>query len=284
MTRLTKEMIEEIEGDLEITEHRLRKAIGMDLRSLALRAVGLEADADVSKFSAAIVPVTSGLGVTPGFVSSVATILARLGMEAAVTNATDVAGMAEGIRMGSDMVFMADDNVFMAHPVGTWEVIDNAACTALGFVQALEEAADGLGGKEVVVIGLGRVGSFAVAELLARGARPIGVDIDPRALMRARDRFGIPCSGDLKRVMPAADLVVHACPAPVRGELVKEGAIISAPGVPCGFDAIGYGRAGLIMHDMLPTGVAVMAAQACRALMAANVANYPMEWGLAVHE
>ncbi|HQM67624.1 MAG TPA: 3-methylornithyl-N6-L-lysine dehydrogenase PylD [Methanomassiliicoccales archaeon] len=284
MTRLTREMIEEIEEELEIMEYRLRRAIGMDLRSLALKSVGLEADADVSKFSAAIVPVTSGLGVTPGFATSVANILARMGMEAIVTNATDVAGFAEGVRMGSDMVFMADDNIFMAHPVGTWEVIDNAACTALGFVQALEEAAGGLDGKEVVVIGLGRVGSFAVAELLARGARPIGVDIEPTALMRARERFGIPCWGDLGRVMPTADLVVHACPAPVKGELVKEGALIAAPGVPCGFDAVGYERAGLIMHDMLPTGVAVMAAQACRALMVANIANYPAEWGLAVHE
>ncbi|MCL2786298.1 MAG: hypothetical protein FWD81_03650, partial [Methanomassiliicoccaceae archaeon] len=41
--------------------------------------------------------------------------------------------------------------------------------------------------------------------------------------------------------------------------LIQEGAVISSPGVPYAFDEEGERRAKMIIHDVLPLGVAVMA-------------------------
>jgi len=43
---------------------------------------------------------------------------------------------------------------------------------------------------------------------------------------------------------------------------VKEGAIISSPGIPYPFDELGIKRAKMIIHDPLDIGAAVMAVQA----------------------
>lgn len=283
MTRLNGRMIQEIRIGLLDTERRLRDTIGMGLQSLAFKAADLRPDSDVSKLTASVVPVTSGQGVTPGFAHSVKEILEHVGIWAEVTSYTDVAGFAEAANLGSDLIFMADDEQFVAHPLGTWTIVDNAECTALGFVQALEEAAEGLRNKEVLVIGLGRVGMHAISHLQSRGASVLGLDIDPNAILRARDRYGLRCTLESERAIGEAELIFHASPSPVRGDLLREGVIISAPGVPLAYDHAAQQRAAAIIHDMLPTGVAVMAAKACKSILSGLAVRECEEWGLQIN-
>ncbi|MCG7841135.1 MAG: 3-methylornithyl-N6-L-lysine dehydrogenase PylD [Methanomassiliicoccales archaeon] len=284
MTRLTGAMIKEMrEGLLEV-ERKLLDSIGMDLHSLAYKAADLDQYVDISRISAAIIPITSGKGVTPGFAPSIRDILTHVGMEADMTRTTDVTGFVEAVNEGYDLAFMADDEKFIAYSIGTWNVVDNAECTALGFVQAMEEASGGLWGRPVLVIGLGRVGNHAVHHLISRGAIVSGLDIDPIALDRARARFGIECTNDPHRAIPNADLIFHACPGMVDGDLVKTGAIISAPGVPFGFDSRTIAKAGTVMHDMLPIGVAVMAAKAVKSTVSGLDVKSEADWRLIVND
>lgn len=283
MTRLNGRMIQEIRIGLLDTERRLQDTIGMGLQSLAFKAADLRPDSDVSKLTSSVVPVTSGQGVTPGFAHSVKEILEHVGIWAEVTSFTDVAGFAEAVNNGSDMIFMADDEQFVAHPLGTWTVVDNAECTALGFVQALEEAAEGLRNKQVLVIGLGRVGMRAIPHIRSRGASVLGLDIDPNTLLRARERYGIRCTLDSERAISEADLIFHASPSPVPGDLLRDGVIISAPGVPLAYDHKAREKAAVIIHDMLPTGVAVMAAKACKSILSGLAVREYEEWGLQIN-
>lgn len=284
MTRLTGPMIDRIREDLQETDERLRRSICLDLRSLAFKAADLDPSVDISRITAAVVPITSGQGITPGFTLSIQEILTHMGLEADVTKATDVAGFVEAVRGGYDLAFMADDEVFVAYPIGTWNIVDNADCTALGFVQALEEASGGLWGRRVVVIGLGRVGTYAVDHLISRGAIVSGLDIDPLAIERTRAKFGIECSNDPARSLPHTDLVFHSCPAKVNGHLLKEGVIISAPGVPFGFDDVAVAKASLVIHDMLPTGVSVMAAKAVKSTASGLTMKSEQTWRLTAND
>lgn len=100
-----------------------------------------------------VVPITSGLGVISGFSESVNSIVGRLGMDSRFTTKTDVAGFSEGVESGADIIMMADDNRFIAYNTRVNRFIDNWTGTALGYSIALKNAAGGLEGKEVVVIG-----------------------------------------------------------------------------------------------------------------------------------
>lgn len=66
--------------------------------------------------------------------------------------------------------------------------------------QALESAGLGEGGLAVVV-GLGGVGGYAAQLAKARGARVVGLDIDPDKLSRADD-FGLDYAVDVRRAEP----------------------------------------------------------------------------------
>lgn len=93
-----------------------------------------------------------------------------------------------------------------------------------------------LAGRTVVDVGCG--GGRAVAELAGRGARAIGVDLDPEMIAVARDRcpagefqVGDACALPLETGSVAgyrADKVLHMLPDPVRA--VAEARRVLAPG------------------------------------------------------
>lgn len=284
MTRLTANMVSKIREGLMETDKTLFDTIGLDLRRLACRAANLDSESNLTGINVAVIPVTCGKGITPGFTVSVKEILLHLGMNAEVTTGTDVTGFSEAIREGYDLAFMADDETFIAHPIGTSAIVDNSECTALGFVQAMEEAARGLNGKRVVVVGLGKVGSHAIHHLLLRGALVTGLDLNREAISRARNRFGISCFDVSCTPLHEADLIFQACPGRVDDRLVKNGSIIAAPGVPFIFEGNAKARSCVVIHDMLPTGVAVMAAKAVKNMNPGLAFHSISEWRLTVND
>lgn len=284
MTRLTADMVCRIREGLTETDRNLVGAIGLDLRGLACRAANLDSKFDLTSISAAVIPVTCGKGITPGFTASVKEILSHLGMSAEVTSATDVAGFSEAVRDGYDLAFMADDEMFIAHSIGTSAVVENSECTALGFVQAMEEAAHGLQGKKVTVIGLGKVGSHAIHHLQARGAAVTGLDVDHEAIVRASTRFGIGCLDIGCVSLGEAELIFQACPGRLDDRLVKKGSVVVAPGVPFIFEDGDKARSCTVIHDMLPTGVAVMAAKAVKNMNRELALHGVSEWRLTVND
>ena len=262
MTRLTDEMVKDIIGSLDSTNDMLVSLTGMDTLELACDAIGIVPEMlDLRGIKVGVVPVTSGKGIIKKFSESVAEIVQKLGMEAFVTEYADVTGLAEALSSGAEMIFMADDIKFIAINTTNGRFSNNSFSTAAGYVSALKGAAGGLAGKDVLVIGAGRVGGIA-AELMAdMGARITIFDIDKNAMKELSDRINAKMTDDLSGAISSHVLVFNASPAAIDGRDVKEGTIFSSPGIPFSFDETGIKKAEKIIHDPLDIGAAVMAVQ-----------------------
>lgn len=259
MTRLTPDLIEGVPDDKIDLDSRLLRMTGKTVKGLATEAAGLEGDPDLSGFRVACVPITSGLGVIGGFSKSVDAIVRRLGMQSYVTEGTDVQGFSEAVEEGVDLIMMADDTKFVAYNTHENRQTNNSWGTAMGYSVALKNAAGGLEGKDVLVIGAGFVGTEAVQILKAMGANVSVTDINFQKALSLQERFGVSALQDAEDAISKHLYILNAAPATFPGKLVREGAVISTPGVPHYFDEEAIGKAKAIIHDPLEIGTAVMA-------------------------
>ena len=105
---------------------------------------------------------------SPASAECVAAILGHLGCDAWVTAQPDVRGWQAAVAGGAEVIFAADDYRFVALNIRTGVCVDDDPATADGFVAALDAAAGGVGGRNVLVLGLGPVGRAAAAPAAAR--------------------------------------------------------------------------------------------------------------------
>ncbi len=257
MTRLTSDDIEDVWDGARL-DTRLEAATRRTVRELAMEAAGLPGGMDLSSFSVVSVPITSGLGEIGGFAQSLDAIARHLGMRSHVSNVPDVSGFAAAVESGADIVLMADDDRFVAYNTVTGTVADNARCTALGYSYALRDAAGGLAGKEVLVMGAGFVGSEAVRILRDMHAMVSVTDIDAEKARRLAVYEGVGWIEDVREAVSTHRLILNATPGTIPGQDMIQGAIVSSPGVPYSFDDEAGRRAKAIIHDPLEIGAAVM--------------------------
>jgi len=261
MTRLTEDAVKDIPSRISDLDTELERILGMDMRNFACRAMSVTAEKiNFGDYKAAIVPVTSGKGIIGGFSRSVAAAVETMGLRSFVTEACDVTGISEAFSSDADIIFMADDERFIALNTRTRSFSDNIWSTAKGYVTALKIAEDGLEGKDVLVIGAGRVGTEAVKILLKEGASVEVTDILPHKAKMLESRYErVRATADVRQAIKDNRLILNASPGKIPGELIRPGAVISSPGVPYAFDSEGEERAKVIIHDVLSLGVAVMA-------------------------
>jgi len=218
---------------------------------------------------AAIVPVTAGRGIIEGFSEAVASILNHIGINASITESSDVAGMAEALEGHAELIFAADDNEFVAMNFATKRISRNATATARAYVVALDRLAKGLDGKSVLVIGIGNVGSEAVATLISRGARPLVVDVDKRRIKNLDEKFPgqIRVVPTVTQALRRTSLIIDAAPARniIRSSMITDDTMISAPAIPLGLTQAALRRINpqSLIHDPLQLGVATMAVETC---------------------
>jgi pyrrolysine biosynthesis protein PylD len=262
MTRLTEDVIKDVPSKMPCLNHELEKRIGMDLKNFACYTMNMNADdVDFKNYRVAVVPITSGKGIIGGFSLSVATAIKTLGMCPFITGACDVSGISEAFSSDADIIFMADDERFVALNTRTRSFSDNVWSTAKGYVTALRLAEGGLDGKRVLVIGAGRVGTEAVKLLRKEGASVEVTDILPEKAKALESRYDcVKAIPDVALAIKNNRLILNASPGKIPGGLIQQGAVISSPGVPYAFDEEGERRAKVIIHDVLSLGVAVMAA------------------------
>jgi pyrrolysine biosynthesis protein PylD len=278
MTRLREEDVAQIPGRLSVYDARLKGTTGASLRQIACRGAGVEEALIVDvldRVRVAAVPVRSGLGVIGGFSRAVAAIVSHLGFESFVTERCDVAGMAEGIERGGDVLMLADDHRFVAIIPGRKHVVDNDQATARGFVAGLELMKGGLSGESALVLGCGPVGVAAAKALLDRGADITLVDIDQeRALAALRD-MGKEASQRIRLEDPAPTalerygLIFEATNSGnfIEAAHLTPNTFVAAPGMPCGLTPEAMVRhRDRILHDALEIGTATMAVQAAATL------------------
>jgi pyrrolysine biosynthesis protein PylD len=270
MTRLTGEIIQSIKDDLAIYDGELQRKTGLSLRQLACRASGIgEAEARklLGSILVGVVPVTSGEGMIEGFCEAVAGIVSHLGATSFVTRSSDVAGLAEAIERGATVVFLADDDRFIAVGISSRSVVDNSEATARGYIAALDALAGGLKDRPVLVLGAGQVGKKALDALKGLGARAAVYDPDPEKIRGLGTESGIVVEEDLESALKKYSLLVDASPAAgiIRERHVKPDTVIAAPGLPLGLCPGALVIIGdRIIHDPLQIGVATMVLMAAR--------------------
>jgi pyrrolysine biosynthesis protein PylD len=239
----------------------LKEKTGLSLLELAAKAAGRDA-AELRRLGGdvlvAAVPVTAGLGVIGQFAQSVAAIVRTAGFNCMVTEKSDVDGIYEAYQAGADLIFIADDDRFLAINTKAGKLGENNLATAAGYVAALEAMMNKKGAvmddAPVLVLGYGPVGCHAEEILLSKGARVTVFDKDPfqGKPNRPQDIVHFP-------------YVIEATPQPawIHKDMLAPDALIAAPGIPLGLDP----EAGEIfkkqlVHDMLDIGTATMLAMA----------------------
>ena len=269
MTRLTRFHIEQTLAQLHDIDERLRIRVNTGLLGVALRTIGVEekdAAILISK-RVAVVPLTLGQGVIPGFSESVAAIARHIHLDAVVTQDVDVSGIAGAFADGSDIVVLADDARFVAINIKSGAVADNDRATGEGFAALLCMMAGDVAGQPCGVIGCGPVGTFAALRLARMGANLTVCDSDAR---RGRQLVGrIQKKSDVKicwvdnvaALLSRTRYVVDASPASdiISAENISPDTVIAAPGVPLGLTSAALNCIGTnFYHDNLPLGVATM--------------------------
>ncbi|MDW7675402.1 MAG: 3-methylornithyl-N6-L-lysine dehydrogenase PylD [Bacillota bacterium] len=273
MTRLTEKDIKGLTYELKLYDADLYRKTGMTLLQIACTAAGLSIDYFLQQSASkkvAVVPITVGQGIIGSFASSIQGVTNYLGFETFVTEETDVTGIAKGVINGADILFMADDNKFIAVNLEKKLIIDNGKATGRGFVAAMQGLANGLKNKEVLVIGAGQVGSEAISYLLSIGAKVAFLDSDPMKTKALIEQYpdklsSLKIESNLNQALLNYKYIVDACPlaAFMTQDNLHPEAKVAAPGVPLGLTADLYSTyQHNVIHDPLQIGVATMLAMA----------------------
>lgn len=267
MTRLITEWISEMEDTAADWSDRLREQTGLDYMGLASAVSGnsIEKLMKASEnMKVAAVPITSGLGVIGSFAESIAAIVRAMGFDAFVTEATDVNGLYEAKVKDADIVFMADDDRYIALNMHTGAIGDNNIGTAAGYVELLRNMAGGLEDKPVAVLGYGIIGQLMAGNLAKAGARVAVYDKDENKKSRVdADGYLWIYHDELKEYHYMADGTCEGEWLELSDLAEKEkgepDVMMAAPGIPLSLtDEAKAAMDGRYVHDMLEIGTVVM--------------------------
>jgi pyrrolysine biosynthesis protein PylD len=266
MTRLSSDLISGIAETIDAFDIELVQRTGLTLRQIAARTAGISEEALCTCFETecvAAIPITSGQGVIKGFTKAVQAIIQHLGCPSFITENCDAAGLAEGIEKGASILFLADDIRFVAINLSFKRVVDNDLATGWSYAYALDACAGSLQGRNILLIGAGRVGKNALHALDRLGANVAVFDIDGSKVQHLIDEYRIKQEKNLSDALDRYTLILDASPAPdiIHPEHIKPETLIAACGIPIGLSdkarALVEGR---LIHDPLQLGTAAMLA------------------------
>ena len=272
MTRLKTDDIVDIVPKLDVFDTRLRSQTGQSLKGLAGLAAGTGPNAWLARLSettVGVIPFSCGQGIITHFSQTLAGIIRHLGGSVFVASASDVTAIADACCRRADILFMADEDRFVALDLHWRHIVDNAEMTGRGFALGLSLMAGGLTGKSVLVIGCGKVGTGAADYLLEQSARLAVYDVDRSAADALIRRTGgrIALEPDLEAALSCGDLILDASPGAgiIRAAHINRKTMVAAPGMPCGVTAAAGEKLGRrLLHDPLRIGVAGMLAAVIR--------------------
>jgi pyrrolysine biosynthesis protein PylD len=264
---------------LDAYDAELLTKTGRTLRGIACFVAGQNEPNIASRLSGiqvGVVPVQWGAGRIDRFAETVGDILNHLGFQSFVTRQADVSGLAEAYTKKADLIFLADDDQFVALNTKTRQVVYNAAATGSGFAGGLALMAGGLTEQKVLVLGCGPVGRAATASLLNYGATVSVYDINRDragnlAIEMDRGRRGdIRVEADLQQALSRHRLVMDATDAAeiIQDREISADTYMAAPGVPLGLSHAALKKIShRLLHDPLQIGVATMALEASRQIL-----------------
>ncbi len=268
MTRLIEEWIKTIGSSIRDYEFDLMKKTGLSLVALAAAAGEMPEERirnAAANIKVGVIPFTSGQGIIGSFSESVAAVCEGMGFQCFIAEGTDVDGIYKARQNGAEILFMADDDRFIALNLKTGNLAENNQATVKGFLAALGSAAGGLKDKEVLVIGCGPVGREALQLLRVQQANPVAYDKNPFILSKvaAQGYDTITHSSQIA----AYPLVFDASSEGswLKKSMLHPELIMAAPGVPLSLDQEAFEiYKDHLIHDYLPIGVATMLALVCK--------------------
>ena len=276
MTRLRTEDIKHISQELKAYDQQLLNKTGNALKGIALHAVDLldyEFEEIIKSFKVCVIPLTCGQGVINRFSDTVSGIISHLGFHSFVAQKSDGVGIAEAFEKKSDIIFLADDYRFVAINVHTKYVSDNDEMTAKGFVAGLDLMAGGLKGKNVLVIGCGKVGSYTAKILVIMGVLVSVCDINPQPASTLQKEIAdvlnitIQIDNHWHSTPGKYHCIIDATPAAdlIDSTVITPETCVAVPGVPCGLSPEARKKlSNRYLHDPLQIGVATMVIDACK--------------------
>lgn len=220
---------------------------------------------DFGKIRSAVVPITSGKGIIPGFSEAVFSILKFIGCKVFITTKTDIAGFFEAFQKKVDLIFAADDELFSVFNLGARKAIENSFATGKAYAAALELVAKNIENKEVLVIGVGKVGISAIKYFLEKKARVVIFDRDKERLKLVKKEFSsVRIESNLDSILPEIKLILIAAPAKdlIQEHHVNYETIIACPAIPIGVTKVAWKmiKPTRFIHDPLQLGVISMLA------------------------
>jgi pyrrolysine biosynthesis protein PylD len=276
MTRLRTEDIKHISQGLKQYDTELLKKTGKTLKGIALHATGLsdyEFKEIVKSFSFCVVPLTCGQGIINDFPETVSGIISHLGFHSFVAQNPDTAGIAEAFEKKSDIIFLADDDRFIAINVRTQYVSNNDEMTAKGFVAGLDLMAGGLKGENALVIGCGPLGGYAAKALVKMGVMVSVCDIDHQRASTLQKEI----ADELKTIIEIDNswqsppgkyrCMIDATPSAdfIDVSMITPDTYVAVPGFPSGLSSEARKKiSNRYLHDPLQIGVAAMVIDACK--------------------
>ena len=276
MTRLKSNDIAGITSQLKAYDEELVLKTGHNLRQIACHAVEVKEDdvrGVIARTRVGVVPIRWGQGVIEGFCEATAGILRHLGFGTFVTSQADILGLTEAYQAKADVIFLSDDNDFVALNAQTRQYVHNAAATGRGFAAGLDLMTGGLADQTVLVLGCGSVGRSATSALLSYSAKPFLYDINSkysRGLMESLsepDSDRITIEQDLRTALAGHTLIVDATNAAdiIDAEDISPQTFIAAPGMPLGLSCEAKTKVSdRLLHDPLQIGVATMGMEIVR--------------------
>ena len=262
MTRLISEWINEPDNGLKMCNEKLLKLTGMDISALAFLGAGTQLipKPEMKRFKAAVVRFTAGEGIIGCFAESVASVLSYMGAEVFIPDTSDAAGVYEAVSRGAEILFMADDYGFIALNIKTGKAAENDIATVKGYLSVLSAMAGGVLGRDVLLLGYGRLGQKALDLLLEKGANVNVYDKDRNKTALLKNE-NVNVLSELRLPISGLVLDVTSEGGWLGAKDVSKDAMIAAPGIPLSLDNEAYLAAqDRVFHDKLQTGVAVMLA------------------------
>ncbi len=228
MALLTPEDLENINRQLQEADSTVRRVTGLDIKGVCKDFYGTTPCCE----KVGIVPVTSGNGIIGNFSESLHAITEYFGFDSFVTTMPDVSGYYEAVRNGAQIILMADDNTFLAHNLKNGKIANNQPCTGIIYAEIASRylKADS---KDVLAVGLGKVGFPGAAHLVNKGFRVYGYDADKALLEKTVSSLGItPYDPENPRKF---SIIFEATPCAdtVPESVISENCVISTPGIPC---------------------------------------------------
>lgn len=183
----------------------------------------------------AIIPITAGNGIIGSFSESLLFTVQHFGMNGFITENTDVAGWYEAVTKGADIILMADDLAYIAHNLTNGKIAHNQICTGRIYAEILCHSKEYEEDKDVLVLGLGKVGTPAVETFLNEKLNVYVFDVDSNRVNEIVSRYPV-SKYDNEKEPKSFFKIFEATPCPdtICEDVLKQNSIVSTPGIPLG--------------------------------------------------